>query len=187
MLEQYQPFSEVTRKSLQHALAEHAVNLDERHIDSLMHAYDCLSAFPDVEPALQQLSANDRVDCVVFSNGTREMVSSSVNKSRDLSRHASVFKKLVTVDFIQSFKPMPEVYKYLARVLDMVGQEDQMWLVSGNPFDVTGARAIGMQAAWVDRLGTGWQDKLGAEPTVVVRRLDDIVAVIEEHARKTAR
>lgn len=151
-----------------------------------MQAYDSLSTFPDVEPALKKLSAHDRVDCVVFSNGTREMVSNSVNKSPDLSPHAPVFKKLVSVDFIQSFKPMPEVYKYLAQIMDMSGQEDQMWLVSGNPFDVTGARAVGMQAAWVDRAGNGWQDKLGLEPTVVVRSLEEIAAVVEEHARKTA-
>jgi 2-haloacid dehalogenase len=150
-----------------------------------MHAYDSLSTFPDVEPALNMLSSNDGIDCVVFSNGTREMVSNSVNKSPDLSQHASIFKKLVSVDFIQSFKPMPEVYKYLAQTMNMAGQKDQMWLVSGNPFDVTGARAVGMQAAWVDRAGKGWQDQLSLEPTVVVRSLEQITAVIEEYARKT--
>ena len=150
-----------------------------------MHAYDSLSTFPDVEPALKMLSSNEGIDCVVFSNGTRDMVSNSVNKSPDLSPHASIFKKLVSVDFIQSFKPMPEVYKYLAHTMNMAGQESQMWLVSGNPFDVTGARAVGMQAAWVDRAGKGWQDKLSLEPTVVVKSLEQIAAVIEEHARKT--
>lgn len=150
-----------------------------------MQAYDSLSTFPDVEPALKKLSANDRVDCVVFSNGTREMISNSVNKSQDLSPHASVFKKLVSVDFIQSLKPMPEVYKYLAQTMDMAGQENQMWLVSSNPFDVAGARAVGMQVAWVDRPGNGWQDKLSLEPTVVVRSLEEVAAVVVEYARKT--
>lgn len=185
--EQYKPFSEVTRNSLLHALLEHSVSLDQAGIDTLMHAYDSLSTFPDVEPALRKLSANKRVDCVVFSNGTRGMVSNSVNKAPDLSPHASSFKKLVSVDFIQAFKPMPEVYKYLAQTMDMAGQESQMWLVSGNPFDVTGARALSMQAAWVDRTGNGWQDKLDLEPTVVVNSLEEVAAVVEEHARKIAR
>jgi 2-haloacid dehalogenase len=150
-----------------------------------MKAYDSLSTFPDVELALKKLSANPSVICVVFSNGTKEMVANSVLKSADLSPHASVFEKLVTVDFVQAFKPAPEVYKYLAQAMDMVGREDSMWLVSGNPFDVTGARAIGMQAAWVDRVGTGWQDKLGLGPTAVVRSLEEVASVVEEHARKT--
>lgn len=64
--EQYQPFSNVTRSSLQHALAEHAVSLEEADIESLMQAYDSLSTFPDVEPALKELSSNEHVSCVVF-------------------------------------------------------------------------------------------------------------------------
>ena len=58
-----------------------------------------------------------------------------------------------------------------------------MWLVSGNPFDVVGARAVGMQAAWVDRAGKGWQDKLGGEPTVVVRSLEEVADAVANHAK----
>jgi 2-haloacid dehalogenase len=150
-----------------------------------MKAYDSLSTFPDVEPALKKLSANPTVICVVFSNGTKEMVANSVLKSANLSPHASVFEKLVTVDFVQAFKPAPEVYKHLAQAMDMVGREDAMWLVSSNPFDVTGARAVGMKAAWVDRAGTGWQDNLGLGQTVVVRNLEEVAGVVEEHDQKT--
>ena len=115
------------------------------------------------------------------------MVSNSVYKSSDLSPHASIFKQLVTVDSTQSFKPSPEVYKHLAEITGMIGKEDRMWLVSGNPFDVVGARAIGMQAAWVDRAGIGWQDRLSLEPTVVVRSLEEVGAVIEQHAHRVVR
>ena len=150
-----------------------------------MQAYDSLSTFPDVEPALKRLAQNSDVECVVFSNGTKSMVSNSVHKSPDLGPHSSVFKDLVTVDFVQTFKPAPEVYRYLAQTMNHVGQEENMWLVSGNPFDVVGARSIGMQAAWVDRQGNGWQDKLGAEPTVVVRSLEEVAAIVEEHANRS--
>jgi 2-haloacid dehalogenase len=147
-----------------------------------MQAYDSLSIFPDVEPAMQRISSNPRVECVVFSNGTTTMVTNSVTKSKDLSPHASVFRDLVTVDSIRTFKPAPEVYKYLAQRMNKTGHEDRIWLVSGNPFDVVGARAVGMQAAWVDRAGNGWQDQLGGEPTVVVQSLEEVVAVVEEYA-----
>ena len=88
----------------------------------------------------------------------------------------------LTVDSVRSFKPATEVYKYLGQRMDKIGQEARIWLISSNPFDVVGARAIGMQAAWVDRAGNGWQDQLGSEPTVVVRSLEEAVAVVEEHA-----
>ena len=79
-------------------------------------------------------------------------------------------------------KPAPEVYHHLAEVTGKTGDEGSMWLVSGNPFDVVGGRAVGMQAAWVDRAGTGWQDKLGAAPTVIVKGLDEVAAAIEKYS-----
>ncbi|EXJ67011.1 haloacid dehalogenase, type II [Cladophialophora psammophila CBS 110553] len=179
-MKQYQDFSDVTRESLLHALAEHGVSLSNAQSDKLMDAYDSLSTFPDVNPALKRLEKNTNVECVVFSNGTKAMVSNSVNKSNDLN--SSVFKDLITVDVVRAFKPAPEVYEFLAQKVNKVGHEDKMWLVSGNPFDVVGARSIGMQAAWVDRSGNGWQDQLGLSPTVVVRSLEEVADVVEQHA-----
>ena len=66
-----------------------------------MIAFDSLSIFPDVAPALKSLASNPNVECVVFSNGTKTMVSNSVNKSEELSPHASVFKNIVTVDGVR--------------------------------------------------------------------------------------
>jgi len=60
--------------------------------------------------------------------------------------------------------------------------------VSENPVDVVGARAVGMQAVWVDRGGSGWfgwADRLleGEEgrPTAVVRGLPEIADVVKRH------
>lgn len=170
----------MTRKSLRHALAEHGVSLNDEETEKLMKAYDSLSTFPDVNPALRRLEGNSNIECVVFSNGTKSMVSNSVNSSKDLN--SSVFTDLVTVDFVRAFKPAPEVYKFLAQKTNNVGQEDKMWLVSGNPFDVVGARACGMQAAWVDRAGNGWQDHLGQGPTVIVQSLEEVADAVEKHA-----
>ena len=151
----------------------------EDAVDRIMRAYDNLSTFPDVVPALEALKDTPDVECVVFSNGTQKMVSNSVNGSDNLKAISAAFSQLVSVDQMRSFKPNPEVYRYLAQCVGMAGQESQMWLVSGNPFDVAGARAMGMNAAWVDRAGNGWQDKLGLEPTRIIRGLGDLVDLVE--------
>lgn len=151
-----------------------------------MKAYDSLSIFPDVAPALEAISKQDSLYPVVFSNGTFTMVSNSVNKSPDLSKHASVFKDIVVVEEPKRFKPAPETYAHLAKQvgLNPDSKEDMasMWLISGNPFDVTGARAVGMQACWVDRAGNGWQDamiegELG-RPTAIVQSLEEVPNVV---------
>ena len=56
-----------------------------------------------------------------------------------------------------------------------------------NPFDVTGARAAGLRAIWVDRAGKGWQDRLGGgaeelRPTYIVHSLEEVAEVLKERA-----
>lgn len=185
MLDQYEDFSKVTNHSLKHALAEASVSLDEKDIEDLMRAYDSLSTFPDVAPALESISKETNIHAVVFSNGTHDMVSSSVKKSPDLSPHASVFKDIVVIEEIKKFKPAPEVYYHLAR---KVGKSEKdmgsMWLISGNPFDIVGAKAVGMKACWVDRAGNGWQDGLvegeKGRPTAIVKSLEEVLGVVNK-------
>ena len=161
-----------------------------------MKAYDSLSTFPDVSPALKALADEPDLVPVIFSNGTRSMVTNSIQSSPDLAPHASLFKEIITVDEVgwvrgsECFKPDPRTYLHLA---EMVGkrtagpQMGEMWLVSGNPFDVVGARAVGMQAAWVDRGEAGWTDRLVmgevGMPTAVVKGLGELVDVIRKHEK----
>lgn len=168
------------RRSLTHALAESSLSLSENAKASLLKAYDSLSTFPDVTPALETLAKELNITPVIFSNGTQQMVSNCVHHSPDLSPHASVFKDIITVDEVKRFKPDPEVYYHLAAKVGK-GKEDMgsMWLVSGNPWDIVGARAVGMRAAWVDRGGKGWVDGLiegeVGRPTIVVKELGEVV------------
>lgn len=106
LVEQYQHFSEVTRKSLRHALEEHDLSLNDQDSEKLMDTYYNLSTFPEVNKALRQLETNPDMECLAFSNGTRTMVFNSMNKSTDL--HSSVFTNLITVDEVRLFKPVPE-------------------------------------------------------------------------------
>jgi len=159
-----------------------------------MKAYDSLGTFPDVPPALKALANDTSIDAYVFSNGTDAMVSSSVNQSPSLSSHASVFKGIVTVEDVKAYKPAPQLYQHLAEVVGKKGDMGNIWLVSGNPFDVVGARASGMQVAWIDRAGGhhgkgGWIDKLGelasGGPTVIVNGVEEAVNEIRKWSEKT--
>lgn len=153
-----------------------------------MKAYDSLSTFADVPPALKALADAPDVTAVVFSNGTNAMVTNSVHSSPDLGPHADVFREIVTVEEVKCFKPDPRVYYHLAEKVGKGGSRremGEMWLVSGNPFDVVGARAVGMRAAWVDRGGVGWRDglvrgELGG-PTVVVKGLGEVMEAIRKY------
>lgn len=119
------------------------------------------------------------------------MVSSSVTQSPDLKEHADVFKDIVTVEEVKKFKPAPEVYYHLAERVGMDPKDPkslaQVWVVSGNPFDIVGARAVGMNAIWVNRKDhRGWEDGLvdseKGRPTEVVSQLHEAVVTVMSHA-----
>ncbi|KAI4280661.1 MAG: hypothetical protein L6R35_005849 [Caloplaca aegaea] len=183
-MNQYLPFSTITQRSLHHAIAENNLELQSRTAASLMSAYDCLSTFPDVAPALQSLAKQPSITPVIFSNGTREMVSNSVNQSPDLSPYSGIFKNIVTVEEVQKFKPHPDVYYHLAAKVGKTREQmGDMWLISGNPFDIVGAKAAGINSVWVDRGAGGWADGLiegeMGRPDLVVHGLVQLVEAIE--------
>lgn len=187
----YEPFSTITLRSLKHTVAEAGLKMTDPQTDDLMHAYDNLSTFPDVISALQSLKQEKGITAVVFSNGTKAMVGNSVKQSEDLSPHQGVFQDLIVVEEVKRFKPDPAVYKHLATKMGKgtdAKAMGEMWLVSGNPFDIVGARSCGMNAAWVDRTGSGWSDGLAdgeaGKPNIVVKGLGEVVDAVRKHAHK---
>lgn len=149
-----------------------------------MQAYDSLSTFPDVNAALDSIAADRTIQAVIFSNGTKTMVSNSVLRSKCLLPHASVFQNIVTVDEIQQYKPSKASYEHLAKQTGTdLSQMSKLWLVSGNPFYIVGARATGMQAIWVDRVHAGWKDAAvpKLQPTAIIHSLEHIMDKIHDY------
>ncbi|KAF7857815.1 uncharacterized protein EAF02_011182 [Botrytis sinoallii] len=182
----YKPFSEITNTSLRHAISEHKLALAETDIESVMKAYNSLSAFSDALTGLENLAKDSGTNAYVFSNGSDEMVSSSVHNSPELSKFKDLFKELITVEEVEYYKSHPKVYEHLVRkVRGGVEKKDceDVWLVSGNPFDIVGARHAGLMTCWVDRSKGGWNDMLGdlasGGPHLVVEGVDAAVREIQ--------
>ncbi|KAK6821793.1 haloacid dehalogenase [Apiospora arundinis] len=185
---QYRPFSDITHSALKHALAEHALEISDRDADELMKAYDRLHVFPEVSAALGLLKdRSNQADVYVFSNGTDAMVANSIKSSPDLSPHAALFKSLVTVEDVKAYKPDMRVYRHLVKQVGKENSEDDVWVVSANPFDITGARAAGLKAAFIDRPGKGWIDHLDetGRPTVVALGVEEAVKAILSAANRS--
>jgi 2-haloacid dehalogenase len=53
-------------------------------------------------------------------------------------------------------------------------------VVSANPFDVAGSKAAGLKAAFIDRPGKGWIDRIDEKrvPSVVSRSVDEAIKSI---------
>ncbi|CCM01054.1 uncharacterized protein FIBRA_03102 [Fibroporia radiculosa] len=182
----YEPFDVVTKNSLKHAAAELDITLDDTAVTALMNSYDRLHPFADAIPALEELSQLPNVRLFVFSNGTKQMVTTALHASLPEALHSL---PLCLADSVQRYKPALDAYKALLHSVsnhtlpEARGDVPNVWLVSGNPFDVTGARSAGLGAIWVDRIGKGWKDQLplpvdGLGPWKTIRSLQEIAAMI---------
>ena len=169
-MEQYEDFEQVTRKALDYALAITGHSLETQQKDSLMAQYNDLECFDDVEPGLQRLKDAGYI-MVVFSNGSPSMLTAIMNATH-LTQY---FNGFVSVDEVKVYKPSPIVYKHVASSLGRPIDESR--LVSSNPFDVIGAEAAGMQAAWINRSG-GMFDTLAPVPQMVVKSITELADVL---------
>lgn len=147
------------------AALETSLNEDERR--ELLAAYLQLPAFVDVIEGLEGMR-NAGMRMFAFSNGRADVVAGLLAYA-GLSDY---FEAVVSVDEIKSYKPDPAVYKHF---LQRAGVEaSESWLVSSNPFDVIGALAVGMRAAWIQRSPTALFDPWSYRPTLSVTGLAEL-------------
>ena len=169
-MERYEDFEQVTRKALDFALVASGNSLETQQKNLLMAQYNDLERFADVESGLQRLK-DAGYTMVVFSTGSPAMLS-AIMRAANLERYCSGF---VSVDEVKVYKPSPIVYKHVAKRLGR--PIDEVRLVSSNPFDVIGAEAAGMRAAWVNRSG-GLFDTLAPMPQMVVKSLVELADML---------
>lgn len=166
-MHRYQPFDRVTRAALDRATHLTGVAIPEDARESLVRAWTDLPAFADAAPALDALRRHGH-RCLAFSNGTPTGLQ-TLAEGTGLADHLD---GLLSVDAVGTFKPAPAVYAHL--VAQGGTTPDDTWLVSGNPWDVIGARAAGLHAAWLQGDPDGEFDPWEEEPDLVVQSLDQL-------------
>ncbi|MDT8409330.1 MAG: haloacid dehalogenase type II [Wenzhouxiangellaceae bacterium] len=171
LMQRYQPFSVCTGQALEYCCDVYDVDLDAGQKQRLMEVYRRLPAFADVGSALDTLTrAGHRL--FAFSNGTRE----AVDELLERAGIAHAFEDVVSCDEIRSFKPDPAAYAHFIRRAGV--SADMAWLISGNAFDIIGARAAGLHAAWVRRPDNAVFDPWDIEPDCTIRGLDELAEVL---------
>ncbi|QIN78680.1 haloacid dehalogenase type II [Rubrobacter marinus] len=169
LMRRYEDFDACTRQALDYAIEALGAELSGADRERLISEYVNLSPFADVAPGLEEMRAAGHA-LVAFSNGVEATLRSLLERAGILP----LLDGVVSVDAVTSFKPDPEVYRYLCRRLDR--PPSGVWLVSSNPFDVIGAKNVGLSAAWVKRGPAALFDPWGIEPDLVVPDLRDLAA-----------
>lgn len=167
LMRAYENFDVCTRQALDYTAQALGAELADDDRERMIEEYSSLTPFADVAPGLETMREAGHT-LVAFSNGVEATLRALLERAGILALLGGV----VSVDGISSFKPDPEVYHYLCRSLDKPPSE--VWLVSSNPFDIIGAKSIGLNAAWIKRNPDIAFDPWGIEPDLVVRDLQEL-------------
>ena len=143
LMRRYQDFSEVTRDSLTYTLRSLGLEYDDDNFARIIDKYLHLDLYPD---ALAALSAMKDRKLAILSNGNPDMLGALVrNSGLDHLLDATI-----SVDTKKIFKPSPEAYTLIEEVLYVPPAE--VLFISSNPWDACGAKAFGLNVAWIERV-----------------------------------
>lgn len=143
LMRRYEDFSVVTRESLVYTLRCLGLTYDEAAFARIMDKYLHLDLYPD---ALASLGAMKDRKLAILSNGSPDMLNALVENS-GLDR---VLDATISVDANKVFKPSPDAYTLIESILHI--PPDEVLFISSNPWDVCGAKAFGLNVAWIERV-----------------------------------
>jgi 2-haloacid dehalogenase len=177
----YEPFWNITLDALRFSARKLGLALNAAGEKRLMDEYACLSAFPDVLPALRQLRdvrATGRAEPIglaILSNGNPQMLDIAV-KSAGMS---GLFDHVLSVDAVRAFKPAPATYALGTQAFGVAARE--IVFVSSNGWDASGANWFGYTVFWLNRQGAP-AEELGVTPHGTGRSMSDLMSFIEHQA-----
>jgi 2-haloacid dehalogenase len=143
LMRRYEDFSVVTRESLTYTLRVLGLADDAAAFHRIMDKYLHLDLYPD---ALSALAALKGRKLAILSNGSSDMLHALV-KNSGLDR---VLDATISVDQKRIFKPAPDAYTLIEAKLG--AQPNEVLFVSSNPWDACGAKAFGLNVAWIERV-----------------------------------
>jgi 2-haloacid dehalogenase len=143
LMRRYEDFSVVTRESLAYTLRVLGLTNDTQMFERIMDKYLHLDLYPD---ALATLAALQGRKLAILSNGSPDMLNALV-RNCGLDR---VLDATISVDSRKIFKPSPEAYSLIEATLGVAPSD--VLFVSSNPWDACGAKAFGLNVAWIERV-----------------------------------
>lgn len=143
LMRRYQDFAAITRDSLAYTLRVLGLAYENEAFERVIEKYLHLDLYPDATAALTALKPRK---LAILSNGSPDMLNALVRNSG----LESLLDATISVDAKKIFKPSPQAYELIGEVLGTTPNE--VLFVSSNPWDVAGAKAFGLNVAWIERV-----------------------------------
>ncbi len=143
LMRRYEDFSVITRDALAYTLRILGLKYDADVFERIMEKYVHLDLYPDARQTLVDLK---QYKLAILSNGSSEMLNTLVrNTGLD-----AILDATISIDARRIFKPSPEAYSLIEVRLGV--RPVEVMFVSSNPWDALGAKSVGLNAAWIERV-----------------------------------
>jgi 2-haloacid dehalogenase len=143
LMRRYEDFSVITRDSLVYTLKLLGLKHDDGAFERIMDKYLHLDLYLDAKATLAAMQGRK---LAILSNGSTGMLDALVRNS-GLDR---VLDATISIDAKRIFKPSPDAYALIEEKLGIAPRE--VLFVSSNPWDACGAKAFGLNVAWIERV-----------------------------------
>lgn len=165
MMGRYLPWNELVKAAFKFTCSELGLTVGDEQRDRWIEADTRLPVYAEASAALPRLAS--RFDLYVLSMGSPWMIEKSQAKA-GIARH---FKGLISAEPFKIYKPAKAAYELGIRQIGVAAAE--LAFVSGNSFDVLGAKNYGYPTVWVRRYGQALDD-LGLVPDLIVKDLSEM-------------
>jgi 2-haloacid dehalogenase len=143
LMRRYEDFSVITKDSLAYTIRVLGLKHDAATFERIMDKYLHLDLYPDARATLAALKGQK---LAILSNGSSGMLNALVHNT-GLDR---VLDATISIDSKKIFKPAPDAYALIESNLGV--RPAEVLFVSSNPWDACGAKAFGLNAAWIERV-----------------------------------
>lgn len=144
---QFHSFTDIGAAALVMVAKSHGIeiNIDDAKMD-IANAMALVFSHPDVSEALDRLQYTD-IRLVALSNSPLKGLKQQLTNSGIIN----YFNKVLSVETIRTYKPFPAVYHWALKEMGISAAHGMM--VAAHGWDLSGAKAVGMQTTFVERKG----------------------------------
>lgn len=173
-LEQTPPhrsFREVAGTALQMAMAELALDYDEKDIEVLTSGISRMPPFPEVVDTLAALKAGGFKLCII-SNTDDDIIEGNV------AQMGGHIDQVISAQCAQAYKPSEKIFNSAHAALD-VDNSEIVHICASPHLDLAAARDMGFRCIWINR-GTGREPLPDYTPDAELPTLDRIPGLFAE-------
>ena len=167
---EHTPYREIGRQAVHVTLERAGITHSDEEARWLVSQIERLRPFPEVIDALSRLQAGG-FRLVVLSNGDPDML----DRGLAFAGVEHLFERVISVAEAASFKPHPATYRKAIQITNVTAPE--VLFVANHEFDCVGAKAFGMQSAFVDRRMRPFGNAI-YPPDLIVRDFGELADVL---------